>query len=116
MNPFLPHLLSTVLEDALSNAQEKQILLPWGVGIVGYVASTKEIINIRDAYQVKWKIDMRNNVSVISKGDGNKFDNATGIVDVQNRMMQSVILYGMIIEIFNMIALKAARSSKPLCH
>lgn len=41
-----------VLEDALSSAAEKEILLPWGVGIVGHVANTKEIINIKDAYQV----------------------------------------------------------------
>ncbi|XP_071545340.1 cGMP-specific 3',5'-cyclic phosphodiesterase isoform X2 [Panulirus ornatus] len=43
--------VDTVLEDALSNAAEKEILLPWGVGIVGHVANTKEIINIKDAYQ-----------------------------------------------------------------
>ncbi|KAL7639239.1 UNVERIFIED_CONTAM: hypothetical protein RMT77_010773 [Armadillidium vulgare] len=39
------------LEQSLSNAKEKEILLPWGVGIVGHVASTKEIINIKDAYK-----------------------------------------------------------------
>ncbi|KAK7051156.1 hypothetical protein SK128_005938, partial [Halocaridina rubra] len=43
--------VDTVLEEALANAAEKEILLPWGVGIVGHVASTKEVINIKDAYQ-----------------------------------------------------------------
>ncbi|XP_064105457.1 cGMP-specific 3',5'-cyclic phosphodiesterase-like [Macrobrachium nipponense] len=43
--------VDTVLEEALANASEKEILLPWGVGIVGHVASTKEVINIKDAYQ-----------------------------------------------------------------
>ncbi|KAK8747845.1 hypothetical protein OTU49_016178, partial [Cherax quadricarinatus] len=43
--------VDTVLEDALSNAAEREILLPWGVGIVGHVANTKEVINIKDAYQ-----------------------------------------------------------------
>ncbi|KAK3863052.1 hypothetical protein Pcinc_031134 [Petrolisthes cinctipes] len=44
--------VDTVLEEALSNAAEREILLPWGVGIVGHVADTKEVINIKDAYQV----------------------------------------------------------------
>ncbi|KAK4296300.1 hypothetical protein Pmani_031195 [Petrolisthes manimaculis] len=43
--------VDTVLEEALSNAADREILLPWGVGIVGHVADTKEVINIKDAYQ-----------------------------------------------------------------
>ncbi|KAB7497832.1 cGMP-specific 3',5'-cyclic phosphodiesterase [Armadillidium nasatum] len=43
------------LEQSLSNAKEKEILLPWGVGIVGHVASTKEIINIKDAYKFSFR-------------------------------------------------------------
>ncbi|XP_037793499.1 LOW QUALITY PROTEIN: cGMP-specific 3',5'-cyclic phosphodiesterase-like [Penaeus monodon] len=43
--------VDTVLEEALSNAADREIMLPWGVGIVGHVASTKEVINIKDAYQ-----------------------------------------------------------------
>ncbi|XP_057329164.1 cGMP-specific 3',5'-cyclic phosphodiesterase-like [Microplitis mediator] len=51
----------TELEDAIQKASE-EIRIPFGVGIAGYVAQTKEIINIKDAYsdpRFNSKIDMR---------------------------------------------------------
>ena len=70
--PGIPHyrpddiiiVVCPVLEEALCNAQEKEILLPWGVGIVGYVASTKEVINIRDAYQASGSRTLISRVAV----------------------------------------------------
>ncbi|XP_076037013.1 cGMP-specific 3',5'-cyclic phosphodiesterase-like isoform X2 [Oratosquilla oratoria] len=43
--------VDTGLEEALRRALESAVQLDWGTGIVGHVASTKEIINIKDAYQ-----------------------------------------------------------------
>jgi putative methionine-R-sulfoxide reductase with GAF domain len=41
------------LEDAVRKARTEEIRIPFGVGIAGVVAQSKEIINIKDAYQVK---------------------------------------------------------------
>lgn len=40
----------TVLEDAVKQANAEEICIPFGVGIAGTVAETKETINITDAY------------------------------------------------------------------
>lgn len=40
----------SVLEDALRKARAEEIRIPFGVGIAGSVAQTKEIINLKDAY------------------------------------------------------------------
>lgn len=42
----------TELEEAIQRAKNEEIKIPFGVGIAGYVAQTKEIINIKDAYKV----------------------------------------------------------------
>lgn len=42
----------TELEEALQRAKNEEIKIPFGIGIAGYVAQTKEIINIKDAYKV----------------------------------------------------------------
>lgn len=39
-----------MLEDAVQKANAQQISIPFGVGIAGTVAETKETINITDAY------------------------------------------------------------------
>jgi cGMP-specific 3',5'-cyclic phosphodiesterase len=36
----------------VSRAQNEEIRIPFGVGIAGHVALTKEIVNIKDAYKV----------------------------------------------------------------
>ena len=40
------------LEDAVRKARMEEIRIPFGVGIAGFVAQSKEIINIKDAYKV----------------------------------------------------------------
>lgn len=40
------------LEEAMSRANAESITIPFGVGICGNVAETKETINIKDAYEV----------------------------------------------------------------
>lgn len=40
-----------VLDDAVRKSKCDEIIIPWGVGIAGAVAQTKEIINIKEAYQ-----------------------------------------------------------------
>lgn len=42
----------TELEEAIQRAKNEEIKIPFGIGIAGYVAQTKEIINIKDAYKV----------------------------------------------------------------
>ncbi|PBC29814.1 cGMP-specific 3',5'-cyclic phosphodiesterase [Apis cerana cerana] len=52
----------TELEEAIQKAKNEEIKIPFGVGIAGYVAQTKEIINIKDAYKdprFNSSIDMR---------------------------------------------------------
>ncbi|KMQ97127.1 cgmp-specific 3 -cyclic phosphodiesterase-like protein [Lasius niger] len=52
----------TELEEAVQRAKNEEIKIPFGVGIAGYVAQTKEIINIKDAYKdprFNSAIDMR---------------------------------------------------------
>ncbi|XP_034179846.1 phosphodiesterase 6 [Osmia lignaria lignaria] len=52
----------TELEEAIQRAKNEEIKIPFGVGIAGYVAHTKEIINIKDAYKdprFNSTIDMR---------------------------------------------------------
>ncbi|XP_011296967.1 cGMP-specific 3',5'-cyclic phosphodiesterase [Fopius arisanus] len=41
----------TELEEAVQKAKSEEIRIPFGIGIAGYVAQTKEIINIKDAYE-----------------------------------------------------------------
>ncbi|XP_069679001.1 cGMP-specific 3',5'-cyclic phosphodiesterase isoform X2 [Periplaneta americana] len=43
--------VDTELEDAVRKARAEEIRIPFGVGIAGVVAQSKEIINIKDAYQ-----------------------------------------------------------------
>ncbi|XP_063978763.1 cGMP-specific 3',5'-cyclic phosphodiesterase-like [Diachasmimorpha longicaudata] len=41
----------TELEEAVQRAKNEELRIPFGVGIAGYVAQTKEIINTNDAYE-----------------------------------------------------------------
>ena len=36
----------------MSRANNEEIYIPYGVGICGHVAKTKETINLKDAYEV----------------------------------------------------------------
>lgn len=40
------------MEESLRRAKSEEIRIPFGVGIAGHVAQTKEIINIKNAYEV----------------------------------------------------------------
>ena len=40
------------LDEAMSRANNEEIYIPYGVGICGHVAKTKETINLKDAYEV----------------------------------------------------------------
>lgn len=42
----------TKFEEAVRQARSEEIRIPFGVGIAGTVAQSKELINIKDAYQV----------------------------------------------------------------
>lgn len=41
----------TALKDAVTRARAEEIIIPFGIGIAGMVAQTKEMINIKEAYQ-----------------------------------------------------------------
>lgn len=52
----------TELDEAIQKAKNEEIKIPFGVGIAGYVAQSKQIINIKDAYEdprFNSAIDMR---------------------------------------------------------
>ncbi|XP_061393022.1 cGMP-specific 3',5'-cyclic phosphodiesterase [Musca vetustissima] len=42
---------TTPLKDAVKKARSEEIVIPFGVGIAGMVAQTKEMINIKEAYK-----------------------------------------------------------------
>lgn len=44
-------LISLALKDAVTRARAEEIIIPFGIGIAGMVAQTKEMINIKEAYQ-----------------------------------------------------------------
>jgi hypothetical protein len=52
------------LEDAVRKARTEEIRIPFGVGIAGFVAQNKEIINIKDAYKVTLNTQGDQKVSV----------------------------------------------------
>lgn len=41
----------SALDDAIRLAKSKNIIIPFGVGIAGVVAESKEVINIKNAYE-----------------------------------------------------------------
>lgn len=43
--------LFAALKDAVTRARAEEIIIPFGIGIAGMVAQTKEMINIKEAYQ-----------------------------------------------------------------
>ncbi|KAF4528303.1 hypothetical protein B566_EDAN014978 [Ephemera danica] len=54
--------VETDLEDAIRRAKAEEIRIPFGIGIAGTVAQTKEVVNITDAYQdprFNCEIDMK---------------------------------------------------------
>lgn len=54
--------VDTGFEEAIEKVKQEDIKIPFGVGIVGFVAQSKEIINIQDAYKdprFNCEIDMR---------------------------------------------------------
>ncbi len=51
-NDFL-YLCFSGLEEAMTRANNESISVPFGVGICGHVAETKETVYIKDAYEVR---------------------------------------------------------------
>ncbi|KAK6621919.1 cGMP-specific 3',5'-cyclic phosphodiesterase [Polyplax serrata] len=54
--------IDTDFDEAIQKVKQEDLKIPFGVGIVGYVAQSKEIINISDAYndpRFNSEIDMR---------------------------------------------------------
>ena len=49
---FTIDILFIALDEAMSRANNEEIYIPYGVGICGHVAKTKETINLKDAYEV----------------------------------------------------------------
>ncbi|KAK8373922.1 hypothetical protein O3P69_012704, partial [Scylla paramamosain] len=98
--------VDTVLEEALSNAAEKDILLPWGVGIVGHVANTKEVINVKDAYQdprFDASVDRRTGyrtMSVLCMPVCNYEGEVVGVAEIINKKNGSCEFTGQDVEVF----------------
>jgi len=49
--------MSAELSEAVDKAKEEEIQIPFGVGVAGTVAETKQVVNIRNAYQVRVQHD-----------------------------------------------------------
>ena len=47
------YVLISALSDAMDTARNESISIPFGTGICGHVAETKETIYIKDAYNVR---------------------------------------------------------------
>jgi putative methionine-R-sulfoxide reductase with GAF domain len=45
--------LFAALEEALRRASLDRLHIPFGVGICGHVAETKETVNLKNAYEVR---------------------------------------------------------------
>ena len=43
----------TAVDQAMARANKEEIKIPFGVGICGHVAKTKEIVNLENAYEVR---------------------------------------------------------------
>lgn len=47
---FFSSTSATALDDAIRLAKSEELVIPFGIGIAGCVAETKDIVNIKDAY------------------------------------------------------------------
>lgn len=59
---FYIYSIVPALDDALKRAKSEEIVIPFGVGIAGIVAETKQLINIKEAYndpRFNSEIDMK---------------------------------------------------------
>lgn len=81
----------TELEVAVQKAKNEEIKIPFGIGIAGYVAQTKEIINIKDAYndpRFNSNIDMRTGYKtniILSMPICNYEDEVIGVAQIINK-------------------------------
>ena len=50
--PFNYFFLLIALDEAMCRASKEEIYIPFGVGICGHVAKSKETVNLKDAYEV----------------------------------------------------------------
>ncbi|XP_017787419.1 PREDICTED: cGMP-specific 3',5'-cyclic phosphodiesterase-like [Habropoda laboriosa] len=81
----------TELEEAVQRAKNEEIKIPFGVGIAGYVAQTKEIINIKDAYKdprFNSSIDMRTGYKttlILSMPISNYEGDVIGVAQIINK-------------------------------
>ncbi|XP_059611325.1 cGMP-specific 3',5'-cyclic phosphodiesterase [Phlebotomus argentipes] len=82
----------TALEEAMRQAHEEPIVIPFGVGIAGIVAETKEIINIKDAYKDKrfnGEIDLRTGYKtnlILSMPICNYEGDVIGVAEIINKI------------------------------
>lgn len=82
----------TPLEEAIRQAHEDPIVIPFGVGIAGIVAETKEIINIKDAYKDKrfnGEIDLRTGYKtklILSMPICNYEGDVIGVAEIINKI------------------------------
>lgn len=77
----------TELEEAVQRAKNEEIKIPFGVGIAGYVAQTKKIINIKDAYKVPPSIHEG------ARGDYSIVLTRIELSTVSDRFWRSIIIY-----------------------
>ncbi|XP_071567949.1 cGMP-specific 3',5'-cyclic phosphodiesterase isoform X1 [Temnothorax nylanderi] len=96
----------TELEEAIQRAKNEEIKIPFGVGIAGYVAQTKEIINIKDAYKdprFNSAIDMRTGYKttlILSMPICNYEGDVIGVAQIINKTNGSNEFTGRDVEVF----------------
>ncbi|GAB0087546.1 Phosphodiesterase [Sergentomyia squamirostris] len=82
----------TLLEEAILQAHKDPIEIPFGVGVAGIVAETKEIINIKDAYKDKrfnGDIDLRTGYKtklILSMPICNYEGDVIGVAEIINKI------------------------------
>lgn len=85
---FATHL---VFDEAIVNRTGEEIIIPFGVGIAGAVAETKNIINIKNAYEdprFNCEIDQRTGYktnTILSMPICNYDDDVIGVAQIINK-------------------------------
>ncbi|KAE9544281.1 hypothetical protein AGLY_001460 [Aphis glycines] len=94
------------LSEAVHKAKEEEIQIPFGVGVAGTVAETKQVVNIRNAYQIKKCVPLCSTASVNQCHIIEQCEYVHDIdIKLENReqVTNNVIKYGMTKSIKNIV-------------
>lgn len=85
------------LDDAIRLAKSEELVIPFGVGIAGHVAETKEVVNIKDAYkdprfnsEIDLKTGYKTNI-ILSMAICNYEGDVIGVAQIINKTNGEII-------------------------